>query len=168
MTIIDKISVKLGILAAVLLFMTGVFLTYEVVARYALNLPTKWASELAELFLLWGVFLGLARTVHFRENITIEVAYDRLAPSKQRLVDLLSLTFVLLFFIFVARYGFELAWDSVKRGTTTGTMVDIPSWWEEAAVPVGCSWAAIQTLVEIVRAATGRGWTAMVGHGKDV
>jgi C4-dicarboxylate transporter, DctQ subunit len=168
MTIIDRISVKLGYVAAVLLFLTGVFLTWEVLARYLLNMPTKWASELSEFCLLWGVFLGLGRTIHFRENITIEVAYDRLSPPKQRFVDLLSLTFVLLFFIFVARYGFELAWDSVKRGTTTGTMVDIPSWWEEAAVPVGCTWAAIQTLVEIMRAATGRGWTAMVGHGKDV
>jgi C4-dicarboxylate transporter, DctQ subunit len=168
MSAIDRISLWLGYFAAFLLLMTGVFLTWEVLGRYVFNAPTKWASELSELCLLWGVFLGLGRTVQFRENITIEVLYDRLKPGMQRYVDLAALLFVLVFFVFVARYGFELAWDSVKAGTTTGTMVDIPSWWEEAAVPVGCTWAAIQTVVEIVRAATGRGWSAMVGHGKDV
>ncbi len=168
MTVVDRISIFLGYVAAVLLFLTGAFLIWEVGGRYFFNAPTKWASELSEICLLWGVFLGLGRTLHFRENITIEVVYDRLAPNWQRTLDVLSLAFVFVFFVFVARYGFELAWDSVKAGTTTGTMVDIPSWWEEAAVPVGCTWAAVQTLVEIVRSVTGRGWVAMVGHGKDI
>ena len=112
--------------------------------------------------------LGLARTIHFRESITIEVLYDRLAPGRQRLVDMISLLFVLIFLVFIARYGLELAWDSIKAGTTTGTMMDIPSWWEESAVPIGFAWAAIQTVVEIVRAATGRGWEALAGKGHDV
>lgn len=168
MAAIDRISQWLGNLAAVLLLLTGIFLSWEVLGRYVFNAPTKWASELSELFLLWGVFLGLARTVHHRENITIEVLYDRLQPRTQRAIDLAALTFVLVFFLFTARYGFELAWDSVKAGTTTGTMVDIPSWWEEGAVPVGCLWAAVQTTVEIIRAATDRGWSAMTGHGHDI
>ena len=62
MAAIDRISQWLGNLAAVLLLLTGIFLSWEVLGRYVFNAPTKWASELSELFLLWGVFLGLART----------------------------------------------------------------------------------------------------------
>ena len=120
------------------------------------------------MLLLWGVFLALGRTVLKRENITIEVLYDRLSPTAQRRIDLAAMSFVLLFFLFAARYGFELAHDSFVKGTTTGTMVDVPSWYEEAAVPVGCGWAAVQTAVEIVKALTGRGWQALAHHGKDI
>lgn len=165
---IDRISVWLGVLAAVLLFLTGAFLTYEVVMRYVFRAPTSWAQEVSEMFLLWGVFLALGRTVKFRENISIEVLYDRLQPGAQRGVDVVALAFVTVFFAFCAKYGFDLAWESFSRGTTTGTMVDIPIWIEEAAIPVGCGWAAIQAAAETLRALTGRGWAAMTHQGKDI
>lgn len=168
MKTVDRISDALGIVGAVLIFLTGVFLTYEVTARYIFMAPTTWAQEVSELFLLWGVFIALGRIVHRRENISIEVVYDRLSARQQRMLDLVSLIFCLMFFVFIAKYGFDLARDSFESGRTTGTMVDIPSWWEEAAVPVGCAWAAVQTLVELIRAATGRDWSAMAHQGKDI
>jgi TRAP-type C4-dicarboxylate transport system permease small subunit len=168
MTTIDRISLALGIVAAIMLFLTGAFLTYEVVMRYVFRAPTSWAQEVSEIFLLWGVFLALGRIVKLRENISIEVVYDRLPAGGQRFVDVVALTIVALFFAFCAKYGFDLAWESLEKGTTTGTMVDIPSWIEEAAIPVGCGWAAIQSVVEVIRALTGRGWDAMTHQGKDI
>jgi TRAP-type C4-dicarboxylate transport system permease small subunit len=168
MTLVDRISLALGIVAAVMLLLTGAFLTYEVVMRYLFRAPTSWAQEVSEIFLLWGVFLALGRTVKLRENISIEVLYDRVGPAMQRGIDVLALGIVALFFAFCAKYGFDLAWESFERGTTTGTMVDIPSWIEEAAIPVGCGWAAIQASVEVVRALTGKGWDALTHQGKDI
>ncbi len=156
MKAIDRASDFLGVVGAVLLLATGAFLTYEVVARYVFTAPTKWAQELSELSLLWGVFIALGRIVHRRENIAIDVVYERFGPARRRLIDGFALALTLVILVFIARYGFALAWESIERGTTTGTMLNYPSWWEELAVPVGCTWAAVQTALELYRVATGR------------
>jgi TRAP-type C4-dicarboxylate transport system permease small subunit len=141
-----------------MMFMTGVFLTYEVTARYVLHAPTTWAQEVSELFLLWGVFLMLGWLIHGRKNIAIDVIYAKLPRGAQRALDILSLAFVFIFLALTVQAGTETVIDSIARGTTTGTMVDIPIFWEEAAVPFGCAWAAVQTAVEFFRAVTGRDW----------
>ncbi len=167
MRVIDRISKALGLVGAVMMFFTGVFLTYEVTARYVLRMPTTWAQEISELFLLWGVFLMLGILIHARKNIAIDVLYANVPRGWQRALDTLSLAFVLVFLVITVQAGSEMVIDSVTRGTTTGTMVDIPSYWEEAAVPAGCAWAAIQTVVEIIRAVTGRGWDPMLNAGAE-
>ena len=167
MRLIDRISQALGLVGAVMMFLTGVFLTYEVTARYLLRMPTTWAQEVSEMFLLWGVFLMLGMLIHGRKNIAIDVLYASVPRGWQRALDTLSLVFVLAFLVMTVSAGSEMVMDSIRRGTTTGTMVDIPSYWEEAAVPVGCAWAAIQTVVEIIRAVTGRGWDPMLNAGAE-
>lgn len=167
MRVIDRISDALGLIGAVLMFLTGVFLTYEVTARYLFRAPTTWAQEVSELCLLWGVFIMLAMLIRKRQNIAIDVVYAKLGRSAQRALDLIALVFVLVFLVLTVRSGMEMAMDSIARGTTTGTMVDIPIYWEELAVPLGCAWAAVQTVVEIIRAATGRGWEPMLHAGAE-
>lgn len=167
MRLVDRISYAFGLIGALLMFMTGVFLTYEVTARYVLHAPTTWAQEVSELFLLWGVFLMLGWLINARKNIAIDVIYAKLPREFQRGLDILSLAFVLAFLVLTVHAGTEMVADSIMRGTTTGTMVDIPIYWEEAAVPFGCAWGAVQTVVELVRAVTGRGWTPTLVTGAD-
>jgi TRAP-type C4-dicarboxylate transport system permease small subunit len=149
------------------MFLTGVFLTYEVTARYVLRAPTTWAQEVSELFLLWGVFLMLGYLIHARKNIAIDVLYAKVPRAIQRALDVVSLAFVLAFLVLTVQAGSEMVIDSIARGTTTGTMVDIPIFWEEAAVPAGCAWAAVQTAVEIVRAVSGRDWAPTLTSGGE-
>jgi C4-dicarboxylate transporter, DctQ subunit len=165
--LIDRISQGLGLVGSVLMFLTGVFLSYEVTARYVLRAPTTWAQELSELFLLWGVFLMLGMLIHARKNIAIDVLYANVPRSLQRVLDIIALAFVLAFLVLTVQAGWEMVADSIARGTTTGTMVDIPNYWPEAAVPVGCAWAAVQTAVELVRAVSGRGWEPALTSGTD-
>jgi TRAP-type C4-dicarboxylate transport system permease small subunit len=166
--LIDRISDALGIVGAALMFLTGVFLSYEVAARYVFRAPTSWAQEVSELCLLWGVFLALGRLTARREHIMIEVFYDMLAPVRQRVVDTFALAFVFVVLCLIVYYGFVLAWESLERGSMTSGIVSMPRWWAEAAVPVGCAWAAVQTFVEWIRSITGRGWVAMAHRGKDI
>ena len=81
---IDKISDWLGIIAAWIFFLTGVFLTFEVVSRYAFNAPTVWVEEVSQLLLIAGVYLAVARTVHRRQNIRIDANAARKKLGIQR------------------------------------------------------------------------------------
>jgi len=165
--VIDRISHALGLLGALMMFLTGVFLSYEVTARYVLRAPTTWAQEVSELFLLWGVFLMLGMLIHTGKNIAIDVLYTHVPRGYQRALDIIALSFILLFLVLTIVAGWEIVSDSIARGTTTGTMVDIPNYWPEAAVPVGCAWGAVQTVVELVRAVTGRGWEPTLTTGAE-
>jgi TRAP-type C4-dicarboxylate transport system permease small subunit len=168
MKVVDRISDGLALLAAILMFATGVFLTWEVGARYLFSAPTTWAQEVSELCLLWAVFLAVAAMIRRRQNIAIDVLFAAMPRPAQRIMDIIALVFVLVFLVLTARSGFEIAWESYWRGSTTGTMVDIPIFWEEAAVPVGCAWAALQTLIEVGRAIVGRDWSPHLNEAPDI
>jgi C4-dicarboxylate transporter DctQ subunit len=168
MRAVDRISDGLALVAAVMMVLTGVFLTWEVASRYVFRAPTTWAQEVSEMLLLWAVFLAIAAMIRRRQNIAIDVLFAAVSRPTQRLMDIVALLFVLVFLVLTARSGFEIAWESFWRGSTTGTMVDIPIFWEEAAVPVGCAWAALQTLIEVCRAILGRQWSPHLHGAPDV
>ena len=64
---------------------------------------------------------------------------------------LLPLTAVLALSLIVAWYGFEIFWDSFERGRTTGSLLNLPVWIPELAVPVGFALLAIQCVIELSR-----------------
>jgi TRAP-type C4-dicarboxylate transport system permease small subunit len=167
MQLIDRLSHGLAWVAAVLFFLSGVFLSYEVAARYLFNAPTRWVLETCELLLMWGTFLALGRLIHLRENISIEILFDRLAPSGQRFLDVLSLLFMAGFAAVIGVYSFDIAYDSYVTRRTTATVLDYPNWWAEASIVVGMSLIVLQCLVELARALTGRGWDPGIGHGHE-
>ena len=155
MVFADRLSDRIGRLAAVLFFMTGAMITYEVVARYFFNAPTIWAAEISQLFLLWGTFLGMARPLHGNAHIRITVLTGLLSRRVRRFADIFSIAFIAVFSAAVVRYGSEIAHDSFVRGRSTGTMLNIPNWWSEAVIPAGFSLLLLQCIVELIRLARG-------------
>lgn len=126
-----------GALAAWLFFATGMLLTWEVVARYVFSAPTIWAAEISQMFLIWGMYIALPHTIARRENINIEILHELLPVRAQRFCDFLTIGFTGFFCVVVFWYGWEIAWDSLVRGRSTGTMLNIPNWWTEMVIPLG-------------------------------
>jgi len=126
-------------------------LTYEVAARYFFVRPTVWAAELSQLCLIWGSLLAMAWAMRARKHITIVAVTNQLPVRVRRCFELFSLGFVALFSVPVIWKGGEIALDSFVRGRSTGTMLDIPNWWSELAVPVGFGLLAVQIGVEVLR-----------------
>lgn len=151
-------SEVLSRLAAWLLVATGFILTYEVLARYVFNAPTIWAAEVSQLLLICGVFLALGRTLHRREDIAIAILQARLTGRARRIAESVTLAFIAAFAGIVTWWGFDIAWDSLVKGRSTGTMLNIPNWWAEALIPLGFGLLALQAGVEILRIWTGAGW----------
>ncbi len=164
MRAIDSISIFLGNLAAWLFVVTGLMLTYEVVARYALNAPTIWAAELSQVLMIAGVFFALGATLHRRQHISIEALYVRFGPLGKKLSDSLTLVFVAAFAAIVGYWGFDIALDSFLKGRSSGTMLNIPNWWTEALVPFGLAILFLQCCVEFCRVWSGQGWRKSGSH----
>ena len=154
-TWIDLANRALAILAAWLLFATGIILTYEVLARYLFNAPTIWVEEVARLLLIWAAFLAMPWLLKGRQHIRITLLLERLGPGGRVLVEGLSLVIVAAFAAGTLWWGWDVARDSLVRGRTTGTLLDIPTWWSQAAVPAGCLLLLLHAISELVKLTRG-------------
>lgn len=149
--LVDRIANFLGQLAAWLFFATGAMITYEVLARYLFNAPTIWAAELSQLFLLWGTFIAMGTLLRQRAHIRITLLTGRLGARGRQASELFSLLFITVFSAVACWYGWGIAYDSLERGRSTGTMLNIPNWWSEMVIPLGFLVLLLQCLVELVR-----------------
>ncbi len=153
MQTITRISDFLAKIGAYAYFAIGLMLCYEVAARYLFNAPTIWASELSQLFLVWGTFISVAAILHRREHITITLLTERFPPKIRRVQEAVVLLAIALLAFSVVWNGTPIAWDSFERGRTTGSMLNIPTFLMEAAVPTGFALLGMQALVEAMRTA---------------
>ncbi|WP_205738053.1 TRAP transporter small permease [Granulosicoccus antarcticus] len=138
-------------LASCLFVAAGAMLTYEVIARYFFTKPTSWAAELSQMCLIWGALLAMASLLSKRQHIQVDAVVQLLPGHVVRWVDMLVLMVVGIFSGVVTWYGFEIFYDSFIRGRTTGSMLNIPIWIVELAVPVGFFMLTLQCVYEIKR-----------------
>jgi TRAP-type C4-dicarboxylate transport system permease small subunit len=144
-------------IAALLFFVAGVMLTYEVTARYLFVAPTIWAAELSQLCLIWGTMIAMPWLLQADRHIAVDVVTDRMGPMARRVCRVLSMTVIALLSAVVAWKGAGIFLDSFERGRTTGSMLDLPSWIAELAIPVGFALLLLQALIELVRTPADKG-----------
>jgi C4-dicarboxylate transporter DctQ subunit len=150
MRLINQISLSAGLFGAVLLAVTGAFLTYEVVARYFFIKPTTWAAEISQLCLIWGCLLAMAWVLTLRQHITVNALTSLLPRTAQKFCVGLSLVGILLFSIVIVIWGWDIFHESWVRGRTTGSLLDLPSWVAELPVPLGFLLLAAQASCELI------------------
>lgn len=153
----DRLILALAWLAAVLFTVAGVMLTYEVLARYFFIRPTVWAAELSQLCLIWGCLIGMAWLLSARRHIAVDAVIQLLPPGAQRWIEAAAMLVVAAFSAMVTWKGWDIFLDSFERGRTTGSLLDLPSWVVELAVPLGFALLFIQALIEAVRSLRGTG-----------
>lgn len=152
----DALVRTLAWLAAVLFTVAGLMLSYEVVARYFFVRPTIWAAELSQLCLIWGCLMGMPWLLSARRHIAVDAVIRLLPVAAQNRIEAAAMLMVAVFSAIVAWKGWDIFWDSFERGRTTGSMLDLPSWVVELAVPLGFALLFVQALIETVRSARGR------------
>ena len=137
--------------AAALFVAAGAMLTYEVAARRLFTAPTRWAAELSQYCLIWGSLIAMAWLLRERRHIAVAAGLALMPAAGRRIADLLGLFAVLALALVVTWYGFEIFLDSFQRGRTTGSLLNLPVWIPELAVPVGFALLSVQCAIEMVR-----------------
>ncbi len=149
--LIDRASDLLGTLAAWMFFAVGAMITFEVVARYVFLSPTIWAEEMSRFFQIWATYLAAGYVLHHRDLITITVLTERLAPRRRRLTEAGALAVIILFCAVAVYYGIDSMIESIRLGRATATMLTVPLWMTELAIPLGFAVLLLQAFVELVR-----------------
>lgn len=134
-------------LAAYLFVLAGAMLTYEVVARYFFTKPTIWAAELSQMCLIWGTLLAMAKLLEQRQHIQVDAIVRHLPIRLATMLEAVVMAIVAFFSGTVCIFGFNIFYDSFERGRTTGSMLNVPIWIVEFAVPFGFALLFIQALL---------------------
>lgn len=150
MILITTLSRAAGLMGAVLMALTGVMLTFEVVARYFFIKPTIWAAELSQLCLIWGCLLSMAWLLGARRHITVNAVTALLPLSAQKACVALALICIIAFSGIVTVWGWDIFYDSFTRGRTTGSLLNLPTWVAELSVPVGFGLLTLQAFTDLI------------------
>ncbi|MFK8080869.1 MAG: TRAP transporter small permease [Granulosicoccus sp.] len=133
--------------AAYLFVVAGAMLTYEVVARYFFTKPTIWAAELSQMCLIWGTMLAMAKLLDSGQHIQVDAIVRHLPSRVATALQAIVMLIVAAFASVVCVFGFRIFHDSFERGRTTGSMLNVPIWIVELAVPAGFALLFIQALL---------------------
>jgi C4-dicarboxylate transporter DctQ subunit len=155
--LIERISEFLGHLAAWMFFTVGAMITYEVIARYVFLAPTTWAEEISEFFQIWATYLAAAYVLKHNDLIRITFLLDRAKPGIRRLLESISLLAVAVFCLVAIWYGMEILLESIEQNRHTATILGVPKWATESAIPLGALMLLMQAVVHFVRLFDGTG-----------
>ncbi|MFY0613701.1 MAG: TRAP transporter small permease subunit [Hyphomicrobiaceae bacterium] len=93
---VEQVSLLSGLVAAAVIPVLALLITYEVVSRYAFGAPTSWAFEISYMLMGTSLMLGIAWCTLARKHIRVDFLFDNLAPKGKASVDLLGYVFLLL------------------------------------------------------------------------
>ena len=138
------------ILGGVALVAASLVLTYSVIVRYVLHIPTDWQDETAVFLIVGAVFLSGAAVQARRGHVGIEAVAALLGPQANRvrllIVDVLSLAFC-AFFAWKSFTLLHEAWVDDQHSTSTWGP---PLWIPYALMSVGMTLLSVQILIQIV------------------
>ena len=165
--IVDRLSGICGRITSILFFLIGGMITYEVVARYVFLSPTIWAEEMSRFVQIWGTYLAAGYVLRNRDLIKIELLTARLGKGTQRFLEAVSLVFIAGFCLVAIIYGVQIVAESIEMGRATSTMLAVPRWMTESAIPIGFTILLLQCIAEFARVVGGRETAVGIG-GEEI
>ena len=151
MDFFEKFIDYIAWLSAWLFCMAGFMLSYEVIARYFFLSPTIWAAELSQISLIYGTLLAMPWALKARKHIQINLVINQLSKTNKKFINIFIMIILIIFSAYVMIYGFDIFYDSLIRGRTTGSLLNLPSWIAELSVPFCFLLLLIQSFIEIFK-----------------
>ncbi len=141
----------LAVLAALLLFAMVITVTGDIVLRNLTRSGLHWANEVSEYALYLMTLLAapwlLRRGQHIRLDLLLTIVPTRVAWLMEVAGDILGLLVSLV----LARYGFAMAYDSLRLGSITIKNLVFPEWWLLAPLPITFLLLAIEFVFRLHR-----------------
>jgi TRAP-type C4-dicarboxylate transport system permease small subunit len=139
----------LAVLAAVLLLIACLVVTYAVIFRYAFAASTVWQSEFVKYAIVASTLLGSPYVLMIGGHVGVDLFSDKFDRAKRIiqhvLAGVIGLSFCIVLALGAARYFFE-AWSN---GWVTESVWAPPLWAVLAPFPLGIVWLCLQYVAEI-------------------
>ncbi|HEU0199549.1 MAG TPA: TRAP transporter small permease [Burkholderiaceae bacterium] len=151
-TAVDRLSIACAVLAAVLLLIAALVVSWSVIYR-ALGASTYWEIEFAVYAMVASVFLASPYCLQTRGHIGVDLLGHFLPPRAARGVAVALTLLGLGVCIYLAVAGTGLALDSLAKGERTESTWAPLRWPLYAMLPLGLALTALQYVAELLRPA---------------
>lgn len=147
MKVLSKIRKAERYFVAICMLIMMLVTAYNVLNRYVLKQPLRWAEELVRYIFIWVIFVGTSIGVEENAHIGITYFIDKL-PKKYNRVGRLVLNALSLFFcIVLVASGIQL---TMAQHDQLAATLRISMSWVYVSIPVGFTLTALAFLENII------------------
>ncbi|MBE0557089.1 MAG: TRAP transporter small permease, partial [Proteobacteria bacterium] len=117
-----QIDVWMGYISALMVVVTMLLVSADVVGRYVFDKPLPGTFEFSEVLLALIIFLALPYVQYKKSNIAIEMISDHYPPKVREVFEICCMALGAVVFGFLAERGVEMtlsSWaiDEISEGT---------------------------------------------------
>ncbi len=143
---IEQASKWLYYLSALAIVLAAFVLTYQVIVRYILKVPTIWEIEFSVYLMIFATFVGAAYGLKEGAHINIDMITRLLPPRVNRRLSLITSLLSLIFCILVAWKGWGMWWEAAAKGWRSESLWGPPLAIPYLFLPLGMTLLSIQYL----------------------
>lgn len=134
-----------------LMLLMIITVSWQIIGRVILKIPTPWTEELAKLSLIWFTFIGSIGVLYKGQHLTVDLLLIRYKEQTRKYVrvfiDLVTLAFEAMLFVF----GVYLCENPIIiKGVTTG--LGISRLWLYLSLPVSMFFCTLISLYDLILA----------------
>ncbi len=149
-SLVTGLNGVLAVLSALAIAVAGAVLTWEVIGRYFLSIPSDWQDELSTFLLIGATFGSAAWTQARRGHVGIDALAHVLPPAVDRARRLLADACSFVFVAFFAWKSWELLVEAWEEGQTTPSAWGPPLWIPYGCMTLGMALLAVQLLLQVL------------------
>lgn len=147
---LDAANAFMALISAAAIGLAGCVLTWEVIGRYFLDIPSDWQDELSTFLLIGATFASAAWTQARRGHVSIDAVAVLLPPRAERARRLLADVFSLAFCAFFAVKSGQLLMEAWEEGQITPSAWGPPLWIPYGCMAVGMALLSAQIMLQIL------------------
>lgn len=148
--VMDGLNGLLAVVSALAIAVAGGVLTWEVIGRYFLSIPSDWQDELSIFLLIGATFGSAAWTQARRGHVGIDALAHVLPPRVDRVRRVAADFFSLVFVAFFALKSWQLFYEAWDEGQITPSSWGPPLWIPYSCMAAGMTLLALQLLLQLV------------------
>lgn len=132
--------------------MTGItILTFiAVVTRFVFSIPIAGAEEIASFMFTWAALFGAAAAFKYNQHGSVPILANRLGPRARRVLDLIVLFVMMVFFAFLAFYTWRFVAQSFRVGQVSPA-TGVPGWTVNAGIFAALALCGIRCAIALFR-----------------
>ncbi len=135
--ICDKINTFFCTVSGIIITITALIVTYEIIMRSVFQAPTDWVMEISIIFCIASVFLGLGYTEKDKAHINVDLITSRLCRRDRIIVELFTSVLAIVYILIMVWEGSKIAIGALLVGETSPTTLRIPVFIPRVFVPLG-------------------------------
>lgn len=137
-------------LLALLVAVTVVAVTAQVIFRYGVQSSLTWSEEVARYAFIWGIFIGTSVAAHRNQHIVVDALVNAMPRALQRWLRVANLLLCTAFFALFACVSILLVQNAVPQKSSS---LEISIAWVYASAVLGAALTVLHLANALLRPA---------------